>query len=115
MDKDFLDVFFEMYRINVVLLDMVREGRWENFNILSERYVILMNSIIDCISLIFNEDGDAKLKSMIDVIFNNEVEIVHKLEERLLFLKDKMNLIESGKQYENAIFIGIDLLSSEFH
>lgn len=81
-----------------MLLAMVREERWQEFIDLAERYIFMLNDIIDDIPEKLSAEEKDNLIVLIKKLLDNEQEIAERLEKRLLLLKEKMSSLQQGKQ-----------------
>lgn len=81
-----------------MLLEIVREERWQDFIEQAESYILLINSVIDDFTLKFDAEEIIMLREMIELLQDNEREISERLEKRLILLKEKMTTLKKGKQ-----------------
>jgi len=98
MNKDLPDCFGYIYEQNLMLLNVVREERWQEFIALAESYIFLLNDVIDRIPEMLSGDEKEALRVLIRQLMANEQEIAERLSQRLSFLTEKMTMLQQGKQ-----------------
>lgn len=98
MKEDLPDCFKYIYKQNLVLLDAVREERWQQFITLAERYIFLLNDAIDYVPENMSTDEKEMLRVLIRQLLENEKEIADRLARRLSSLTEQMSLMQQGKQ-----------------
>jgi len=94
-----------LYKKNIMLLEIVREERWQDFIELAESYILLINSVIDDFTSKIDADEMVMLREMVRLLQDNEREIAERLEKRLALLKEKMMILKKGKQFSQLYLL----------
>lgn len=115
MNKDLPDCFGYIYKQNLMLLDVVREERWQDFITLAESYIFLLNDVIDHVPEKLNAEEKENLRVLIRQLLANEQEIAERLAKRLSFLKEKMLLLQQGKKGSQLYNLQALSIQLDFH
>lgn len=86
----------ELYEMNVVILEMSRQERWDDFVELAAHYVIKKEDIVNQRNDMLNEAEKESLKVILRQIIENETEITRNLEIRLQSLKQNLSSLHQG-------------------
>lgn len=86
----------ELYEMNVVILEMSRQERWDDFVEFASHYVIKKEDIAHHHSDELDEAEKETLKVILRQIIENEAEITRNLEARLKSLKQNLSSIHRG-------------------
>lgn len=98
MVKIFTKDYQEVYRLNLVLLEFVRQGKWSEFISSVEDYIFAFSAVTEgqVVSLTPEEKKDIGL--ILQSLIDNEAEINRALKGRLDDLKKKLTSLRCGKK-----------------
>jgi len=96
MAETLVKYYRELYEMNVVILEMSRQERWDDFVEFASHYVIKKEDIVNHRSDILNETEKESLKVILREIIENEAEITRNLEIRLQSLKQNLSSLHRG-------------------
>lgn len=98
MVKSFFEYYYEIYEMNLRLLEMARQERWDEVLSLAETYVICMHDAPVRTPEEFTDEEKEELTLLLKNIVNNEEEITHKLKSRLDSLTEDMSSLQQSKK-----------------
>lgn len=88
--------YSELYEMNLALLEMSRQERWDDFVELASHYVIKKEDIATHRNDMLNEAEKESLKVILRQIIENEAVITRNLEMRLNSLKQNLSSLHRG-------------------
>lgn len=96
--------FKNLYDINLNLVALVRQEKWDEFIEQAERYVIALHDVtkMDCREL--SSEDKKELKALWQELLRNEDEIVKKLTSRMGVLGTEMAMLSKGRKCSQAYF-----------
>lgn len=100
-----------IFLLNLSLLEMARQGCWQDFSQLAENYVVQLNQLVQHQQPL-EESEREELKQMLQTLLDNENEMMQALSQRLGTLKQEMVALGRGKQCTQAY---ASLLPSRMH
>ncbi|MDV5353376.1 flagellar protein FliT [Kosakonia sp. SMBL-WEM22] len=86
----------ELYEMNLAILQMAREARWDDFIEVASRYVIKKQDIFNNSSDALSASEKEALKALLQQLLDNEAEITRNLRARLDTLKQNLSSIHRG-------------------
>lgn len=99
-----------IYKINQAMLDMAQQGKWEDFVIMAERYVINMRTALEHLPETLSSEEKEQLCRWLMTLQSNEAEINRALEARLTLLKKNISVLHQAKQGNKAYLSQITAL-----
>lgn len=102
MAKNNLPAFETIYSSNLDLLQLVRQEKWDEFNLLAESYIISLRDFFDNQAKDLTAEEIGKLKDMWESVLQNEAEMFSKLTGRLDVLKKEMSTLRQGNKCSKA-------------
>ncbi|CNE63951.1 flagellar protein FliT [Yersinia mollaretii] len=92
----------DVYKLNLSLLEMAKEGKWDEFIELAEVYIITLHDIIENQPAEMMQDEKKNLSVMLTSLLENEDEITKTLKSRLDVLRKDMSSLQHGKKCSKA-------------
>lgn len=92
------DRFEDIYQKNLILLDMIRNERWEDFVSMAEQYVLTLQEVFDLTPSELVEGEKEILQKIILKMQDNEREMTGRLKNRLSNLKKDMSALHHGNK-----------------
>lgn len=86
----------ELYEMNLAILAMAREARWDDFIEVASRYVIKKQDILNNSTDTLSASEKEALKGLLQQLLDNEAEITRNLRARLDTLKQNLSFIHRG-------------------
>jgi len=86
----------ELYEMNLAILEMAREARWDDFIEVASRYVIKKQDILNNSTDTLSASEKEALKGLLQQLLDNEAEITRNLRARLDTLKQNLSSIHRG-------------------
>ncbi|WP_235895252.1 flagellar protein FliT [Yersinia alsatica] len=91
-----------IYELNLNLLDMVKQGKWEDFIELAEIYITTLHDVIEKQPLEMIQEEKKSLSVIITSLLENEDEITRILKDRLDVLRKDMSSLHHGNKCSKA-------------
>lgn len=91
-----------IYKINQAMLDMAQQGKWEDFVILAERYVVNLRTVLEQLPETLSSEEKEQIGHWLTTLQSNEAEINRALEARLDILKKNISTLHQAKQGNKA-------------
>lgn len=109
MANTLYEIYEEVYKMNLDLLKIAQQGKWDEFTPLAEVYVVKLHDAINnqFADVISNDYSD--LSEILIPLVNNEDEIKKLLRDRLTNLKNDISSLNNRKKCTEAYssqFIG---------
>ncbi len=92
----------DIYQLNLHLLEMVKQGQWDEFIPLAEVYITKLHDVINNHPADLMPDEKASLSLILTNLIENEGEIEKTLRTRLDFLQKEMSSLHRGKKCSEA-------------
>jgi len=92
----------DIYQLNLHLLEMVKQGNWDEFIPLAEVYITKLHDVISHQPTDLMPDEKTNLSIILSNLIENEGEIERTLRNRLDFLKKEMSSLHRGKTCSEA-------------
>lgn len=102
MGNTVCEEYEEIYQLNLHLLEMVKQGKWEEFIQLAEVYITKLNDVISNQPEDILPDEKTSLSFILKSLIESEDEIEKTLKSRLDVLKKEMSSLHRGKKYSEA-------------
>lgn len=91
----------QIFLLNLSLLEMARQGSWQDFSRLAENYVVQLNQLMQHQPALEACERE-ELKQILQTLLDNENEMMQALSQRLTTLKQEMVTLGRGKQCAQA-------------
>lgn len=98
LSKEYEDI----YLLNLQLLEIAKQGKWEDFIPLAEVYITKLNDVMNNQPADILADDKAALSVVLNNLIESEDEIEKTLRSRLDVLKNEMSSLHRGKKYSEA-------------
>lgn len=92
----------DIYQLNLHLLEMVKQGNWDEFIQLAEVYITKSNDVLSQLPTYLMPEEKTNLSLILSNLIENEDEIEKTLRNRLDFLKKEMSSLHRGRQCSEA-------------
>lgn len=92
----------DIYQLNLHLLEMVKQGNWDEFIPLAEVYITKLHDVIRHQPTDLMPDEKTNLSIILGNLIENEGEIEKTLRNRLDFLKKEMSSLHRGRKCSEA-------------
>lgn len=92
----------EVYKLNIELLNMVKEGRWDEFYESAQRYIVALRGIVDNQVDGLMADEKEHFSLFLNSLIKNENEITKILKIRLNVLSKDIAMLQHGKKSSQA-------------
>jgi len=102
MTKSFTEKYQHVYQLNINLLALARQGNWDEFIAMAERYVILLSEILDQEFQCYSAEEREQIGPLLLRLTDNEAEINNTLKNRLNVLKREVSALRLGKKCSQA-------------
>ncbi|WP_342323917.1 flagellar protein FliT [Kosakonia sp. BYX6] len=96
MAEIILRYYRELYEMNLTILDMAKQERWDDFVEVASRYVIKKQDIFNNSTDALSASEKEELKGLLKQLLDNEAEITRNLRARLDTLKQNLSSIHRG-------------------
>lgn len=95
-------VFDIIIQSNQDLLELTRQEKWDEFNVLAETYIIALHDFVEVQSHNMTQEERESFNECWQVLLKNEAEMVTKLNGRLNVLKKEMSSLRQGSKFSKA-------------
>ncbi|EPE4190305.1 MULTISPECIES: flagellar protein FliT [Yersinia] len=102
MDNSLSEDYENIYELNLNLLEMARQGKWEEFIELAEIYIVTLHDVIERQPADMMQDEKKSLKIILTNLLENEGEITKTLKNRLDVLQKEISSLHLGKKCNKA-------------
>lgn len=102
MDKSITASYEYVYQQNLVLLEMAKQGEWQNFIELAADYVVTLQNILDGQADNLSAFEKEQLKAILQNLIDNETIIIRALQGRLDVLRRDMSTLNLGRKCNQA-------------
>lgn len=92
----------DIHKLNLNLLDMVKQGKWEEFIELAEVYISSLQNVIEKRPVEMIQEDKKNLRVIITSLIENEEEITRVLKNRLDVLRKDMSSLHRGNKCSRA-------------
>lgn len=102
MTKTFTEKYQHIYQLNMNLLTLAREGQWDSFIGMAERYIMMLSEVLDVDIQRFSPTDREDINLILQRLIDNEVEIDNTLKSRLDVIKKEITVLQRGKKCNQA-------------
>ncbi|MDR7343772.1 flagellar protein FliT [Pantoea alhagi] len=92
----------EIYKLNQTMLTMAQQGEWDNFVIMTERYIMSLQAVLEQVPDTLSTDEKEQFYRLLITLQSNEEEINRALEGRMIFLRKEISSLHQSNKGNKA-------------
>lgn len=102
MTTSLTEEYNKIYKLNQTMLTMAKQGEWDNFVIMTERYIMSLQAALEQVPDTLSADEKEHFYRLLITLQSNEEEINRALEGRMTFLSKEISSLHQGNKGSKA-------------